>query len=267
MRKQDDRVSSLKPLGFGLLAGVKRRSRLIFHEQTMEALFRTAIAAEGERTTLHKSLKIVPTFGPLSSPLWQQPSFEDNLYEQVQGRIRRKLVGKQSTLNYAAAWAIRVKGTKRMKSAPIKVIASATTWSDNEKRELAGLTGGAKHLVEKKLLHNRTAASKGKHVIGPVLDSSSNMLPTISCLKCGREAKRSHLSVWLGLPCEGRTASGRLRESAVQQRQQVMLDKLAAAGHKATVLNGTVVCSLCQKEKPVRRYDELLKPPCQAAAP
>jgi len=131
---------------------------------------------------------------------------------------------------------------------------------------LAGLEGRAKHLVEKKILHNRTAAQEGKHVLGPVLDSFNNMVDNLICEKCHRTTKRQCLSPWLAQPCEVRSAGGRIRDSTKLARQQAAIDKLAAAGHKVEIKDDVATCQVCGNTKPMRRYTEMLKAPCQPAS-
>ena len=253
----------LKDLGFGLVTGIPRRPLLLKHNDTMEALYRTALMATPMRESKNeKSLKVTPELGFTSKPVWTMPSLETSLFNQV-GRPVRRLRKKTSPWSCLAALSVRTKNTRKRITVPIRVAVHGGQWTTREERELKGLQGHARHLQEKRLLHNRHASERGQHVLAEVLDAKGQMKDRITCSNCGLSVLRGQLAVWAVKSCTIKRGAGRLSVAHLIEHRKVIIDKCSAAGHAfapPTADQTHLTCTKCSKQRTFRRWMEFLGP-------
>lgn len=79
---------------------------------------------------------------------------------------KRKPAGKTALDQLEACASVcRIGTTKPRLTLPAKQTAAVTLWSATDKKIPQGIRARAKTAVEKQVLRNRTAASKGRHVV------------------------------------------------------------------------------------------------------
>ena len=142
-------VPVLTSLGLGRCAGINPRPRLLVPQVVHRVLF---IAARSHTATKSGRLRAFPLdIGVVPAPIWICPS------------TRRRISGKQTP----AASSIPEPKMRRVVKSHKETVAGAA-WSEAEQQELDACTHWRdRHRVEKRILHNRSAVSKGKHFIMP----------------------------------------------------------------------------------------------------
>ena len=203
-------------------------------------------------------------------PIVAQPALDVPLAKQLRGTKRRRQKA-PPLIEVVAAKAMRKKGTVPRRQVSILMNSRAAIWTGEEKREIAGLTAHPLRIVQKKILHNRTATEKGCHALLEVLDRRSKALARITCSKCGESTQRANMVPWMTSRCEPRgdmqcgSGGGRLRESEMAKRKMIVAERVRAAGHiveDPTADSETLKCSKCLKERTFRRHPELAKIRC-----
>ena len=139
-------VSSLSFLGLGKADGIPFRACFLQPVLMHKLLTQAALDSQLNNTS-HKR-RCIPSFSSLPRPIWTPLP-------------RRRLRWKQAVFEVPAPRSMR-------QCASHRAHAHAVQWSDEEKLELEEVRD-LRHRVriEKRLLHNRTAPSLHKHVLGP----------------------------------------------------------------------------------------------------
>ena len=185
-----------------------------------------------------------PIFGSFPINKWRRPTLLRSLLDQVkyspttQWLPKRRLTGKTALDQIKACASVSQTGTMRNKiTLPAKQTAAATILSAAEKKLLASTRARATTAAQKQILHNRTAASKGRHVIEWPLNKKGEMLENISCKVCKQSVARGRWSDWPNLPCPkaAKTAvdQGEFAAGKLHRRNAAIIKKvMALSNHK-----------------------------------
>ena len=162
---------------------------------------------------------------------------------------------------------------KREMRMPHKLAVQSVVWTDREKNELAAVRDGhTRRLQEKILIHNRTAADSGKHMIKPI----TNLASILECSKCGCNIQRMWLQNFMtrtcGKPKRGGTVLSERPQAKIAGRiatRAKWFKKLAEKGHdiKKTKLGKSideeiVHCRRCLKSMPWSKVSVLAASTC-----
>ena len=271
-RKHNDKSNSLRPPGWSAAAGMPRRIIFLCPQQTLETLYRTAVAAgDMEDARQCSSMKIKPRMENAVAPIST---------ESV-GVGRKRLTGKQKPpeqwLEQRQAMLVVMEraARNRKRALPHKLVASKVGWSAEEKKKLSGLVGRVRQLQEKMLLHNRKAAAEKMHVMKLLAPRSKQLPSVLECVVCGCNITRAKMCVFLDRKCGKPKAGGgqvRGREDNRQEQREATrkawYEKLREAGHIVDHVginepDQTLHCKRCLRIANWARVGQFVRTPCE----
>ena len=244
-------MSSLSFLGLGKAAGIPFRACFLQPVSVHKLLTQAALDSQLNNTSDKR--RFIPNFSSLPRPIWTPLP-------------RRRLRWKQAVFEVPAPRSMRQRASHRAH-------AHAVQWSDEEKLELEEARD-LRHRVriEKRFLHNRTAPSLHKHVLGP-FDEGTDLCCTVceahgagEFVKIPKGEMWRSSRLWRGAGPEGSMCK---REAGPQTgaRSQHNEKAQAQAVHVLVVptdMQHCVTCTLCHEEAPEawRRFAKFTRQCC-----
>lgn len=146
MAKRHAHVPVLTSIGLGRASGFSIRPFLMCQEFVHACLFQTVM---DQKCNIGQNFKFIPSLPPIPKPLWVPPT------------ARTRIIGKQSPKPDQP----KLPSQRKVKSH--KNTVAGIEWSPEDLAQIeTAKDWRQKQQYQKKLLHNHTAASHQKHIIG-----------------------------------------------------------------------------------------------------
>eukprot|EP00959_Pyramimonas_sp_CCMP1952_P082810 1730831-Pyramimonas_sp.AAC.1 len=134
----------------------------------MKTLYAVALSTADKNA----GIRVPPHWSSIPPPCWTPPRLEANIRDNV----------RSTDLVACAAFVARESGEYRKReqhSTAMSVVRAAMEYTEQELRDLQGLTGRKKLNDEKRISHNREARQQGYHVLAPLYGGGKKQPPSL----------------------------------------------------------------------------------------